>query len=157
MTKLYSYFLPQFYPTPENDKFWGQGFTDWVSTRNARSLFEGHNQPFKPIDLVNASNTASGFQRVLSGIGRGLTGIIGFNVASINGLITSRVGYDRIKDLAGEKAAKKLITEELLGGVEKRVTSPLVTASETVGSQELLDRYRKPLNVPQVPRSLIQR
>jgi hypothetical protein len=112
---------------------------------------------FKPIDLVNASNTASGFQRVLSGIGRGLTGIIGFNVASINGLITSRVGYDRIKDLAGEKAAKKLITEELLGGVEKRVTSPLVTASETVGSQELLDRYRKPLNVPQVPRSLIQR
>ena len=66
---------------------------------------------FKPRDLVNASNTASGLQRVLSGIGRGLTGIIGFNIASINGLITSRLGYDRIKDLAGEKAAKKLISE----------------------------------------------
>ena len=49
--KIYSYFLPQFYPTPENDKFWGEGFTDWVSTRNAISLFEGHNQPFKPLDL----------------------------------------------------------------------------------------------------------
>lgn len=48
---IYSYFLPQFYPTPENDKFWGEGFTDWVSTRNASSLFEGHNQPFKPTDL----------------------------------------------------------------------------------------------------------
>ena len=49
--KIYSYFLPQFYPTPENDKFWGEGFTDWVSTKNAISLFEGHNQPFKPLDL----------------------------------------------------------------------------------------------------------
>jgi hypothetical protein len=49
--KLYSYFLPQFYPTPENDKFWGKGFTDWVSTRNAQSLYTGHKQPFEPLDL----------------------------------------------------------------------------------------------------------
>lgn len=51
MTKIYSYFLPQFYPTPENDEFWGKGFTDWVSTRNAKPLFEGHNQPYRPLDL----------------------------------------------------------------------------------------------------------
>jgi len=51
MTKLYSYFLPQFYPTPENDKFWGEGFTDWVSTENAKPLYKGHNQPYKPLDL----------------------------------------------------------------------------------------------------------
>lgn len=49
--KIFSYFLPQFYPTPENDKYWGKGFTDWVSTKNAKSLYEGHNQPFKPLDL----------------------------------------------------------------------------------------------------------
>jgi hypothetical protein len=49
--KIYSYFLPQFYPTPENDKFWGKGFTDWVSTRNAKPLYKGHNQPYKPLDL----------------------------------------------------------------------------------------------------------
>tara|TARA_R110000744_G_scaffold130828_1_gene238573 strand:+ start:641 stop:2989 length:2349 start_codon:yes stop_codon:yes gene_type:complete len=112
---------------------------------------------FKPRDLVNASNTASGLQRVLSGIGRGLTGIIGFNIASINGLITSRVGYDRIKDLAGEKAAKKLISEELLGGIERQVTAPFVTAAETVGSQELIDRYRKPFNAKQIPQGLANR
>ena len=51
MTKIYSYFLPQFYPTPENDKFWGKGFTDWVSTKNAKPLYKGHNQPYKPLDL----------------------------------------------------------------------------------------------------------
>jgi hypothetical protein len=51
MTKLYSYFLPQFYSTPENDKFWGEGFTDWVNTKNAKSLFKGHKQPYKPLDL----------------------------------------------------------------------------------------------------------
>lgn len=51
MTKVYSYFLPQFYPTPENDKFWGEGFTDWVSTKNAKSLYEGHSQPYNPLDL----------------------------------------------------------------------------------------------------------
>lgn len=51
MTKLYSYFLPQFYPTPENDKFWGEGFTDWVNTKNAMSLFKGHKQPYRPLDL----------------------------------------------------------------------------------------------------------
>jgi len=47
--KIFSYFLPQFYPTPENDKFWGKGFTDWVSTKNARPLFENHLQPYKPV------------------------------------------------------------------------------------------------------------
>jgi hypothetical protein len=48
MMKIYSYFLPQFYPTPENDKFWGEGFTDWDSTRNAKPLFPFHKQPIAP-------------------------------------------------------------------------------------------------------------
>jgi len=45
---IYSYFLPQFYPTPENDNFWGKNFTDWVSTKNAKPLYPGHSQPYKP-------------------------------------------------------------------------------------------------------------
>lgn len=60
--KLYSYFLPQYYPTPENDKFWSENFTDWESTRNAKVLFNGHKQPYKPIvngeyDLSDKSQT----------------------------------------------------------------------------------------------------
>jgi hypothetical protein len=50
-TNIFAYFLPQFYPTPENDEFWGEGFTDWVTTRNAKSLFKGHCEPYKPLDL----------------------------------------------------------------------------------------------------------
>ena len=39
--KNFSHFLPQFYPTPENDN-WGKGFTDLDSTKNAKPLFKNH-------------------------------------------------------------------------------------------------------------------
>ena len=44
-------FLPQFHFDKMNDLFWEQGFTDWVTTRRATPLFEGHQQPFLPHDL----------------------------------------------------------------------------------------------------------
>ena len=46
--KIFAYFLPQFYPTPENDNYWGKDFTDWVNVRSAKPLFKGHRQPLKP-------------------------------------------------------------------------------------------------------------
>ena len=46
--KKYCYFLPQFYSTPENDKHWGKGFTDWVNVNNAIPLFKDHKQKYKP-------------------------------------------------------------------------------------------------------------
>lgn len=46
--KTFAYFLPQFYPTPENDKYWGKNFTDWVNVKSAKPLFKGHKQPLRP-------------------------------------------------------------------------------------------------------------
>lgn len=73
--RVLAFYLPQYHQCPENDRFWGEGFTDWVNVDKAKPLFEGH-RLLRPTERDDLSDPSVMAQQALQAREMGLSGFV---------------------------------------------------------------------------------
>lgn len=68
--RVLAFYLPQYHQVPENDVWWGQGFTDWVNVAKAQPLYAGHHQPVVPGELGEYDLSDPGVLRAQAALAR---------------------------------------------------------------------------------------
>lgn len=94
------FYLPQFHPIPENDVWWGKGFTEWFNVAAARPLYPGHHQPRLPMGLgfydLRTPETVS--EQCQLAVQNGLAGFMYYNYWFAGHRLLERPITDRLSD-----------------------------------------------------------
>jgi lipopolysaccharide biosynthesis protein len=76
--RFLAFYLPQFHAIPENDKWWGEGFTEWTNVRSGKALFRGHTQPHVPAELgyYDLSDPSTRAEQARLAVAHGIDGFV---------------------------------------------------------------------------------